>query len=499
MPQVTLDDVNRLAKEWFGGSDNRLVIVTAPEKADVPLPSEAQLSAAISAGAKTTLTAYVDTVGSQTLMDTVPKPGTIAKTSTRAPGITEWELSNGVKVVLKPTDYRPDEIVFQAFSPGGTSLASDADYPAVNSASSIVAAGGLGKFSSVNLPKVLTGKVASARGSISELQEGVSGGSSRRDVETMFQLIYLTFTEPRMDKDAFEAQLSRTRVALANQEAEPDFAFSKALNDALYQNHLRRRMTTLETVNQLNLEKSMAFYKERFADASDFTFVFVGDLDLAAMRPLAERYLASLPATRRTETWKDVGANRTRGVVDRMVAKGIEPKSQVAIVFSGPFEWEQMPRIEISAMSQVLQERLREAIREELGGTYSISASPGTQKIPRPEYSVTVQFGCDPQRVDALLKRVYQEIEKLKAEGPTAQETSNIKAQLLRTFETNSRQNAFVLGQLVAKYQFNEDPAGVWALPDYYGKLDAAGIQKAARTYLDATNRVQVTLMPEKK
>jgi zinc protease len=158
-----------------------------------------------------------------------------------------------------------------------------------------------------------------------------------------------------------------------------------------------------------------------------------------------------------------------------------------------------MPRIEINAMGQILQERLREAIREELGGTYSITASGGGSRIPRKEFTFSVQFGCDPQRVPDLLKRVYAEMEKLKDEGPTAQEITNIKATLLRSYETNSRQNAFVMSQLVGRYQFNEDPAEAWRLPEFYNKLDAEGIRKAAKTYLSNDNRIQVTLMPEKK
>jgi zinc protease len=327
----------------------------------------------------------------------------------------------------------------------------------------------------------------------------MGGNASKKDLETMFQLIHLRFTAPRMDKEAFDAQVTQTKTILANQALSPEFAFSKTMTETIYQNHPRRRQTTAETVEQWNLEKSMAFYKDRFADASDFTFILVGDLDLAAIKPFAEKYLASLPSTKRTENWKDIGVRYPRGVVEKTVEKGIEPKSQVAIFFSGPFEWEQMNRIEISALGQVLTERLREAIREELGGTYSISAGGGGVRIPRQEYTFTIQFGCDPQRVADLLKRVYQEVEKLKADGPTAQETSNVKALLLRAFETNARQNAFVLNQLVGKYQFSEDPAGVWALPDYYNKLDGAGIQRAARTYLDMNNRVQVTLLPEKK
>ena len=150
-------------------------------------------------------------------------------------------------------------------------------------------------------------------------------------------------------------------------------------------------------------------------------------------------------------------------------------------------------------MSQVLEDRLREAIREELGGTYSISASPGYQKVPRSEFTLAIQFGCDPQRVSDLVKRVFLEVNKLKAEGPTAQESSNIKTQLLRQFETSARQNSYILNQLAGKYQLNEDPAGVWQVADYYNKVDAAEIQQAAKTYLDTANYVEVTLLPEKK
>jgi zinc protease len=216
------------------------------------------------------------------------------------------------------------------------------------------------------------------------------------------------------------------------------------------------------------------------------------------MKPFAEKYLASLPATRRKENFKDVGANYAKGVVEKTVEKGIEPKSQEAIIFTGPFQWDQTQRIAIRAMGMVLTERLREAIREELGGTYSINASPSVSKLPRSEYQFAIQFGGDPQRMPILIKRVYDEIEKFKKEGPTPQQASDVKALLLREWETNSRQNNYLLGQLAGKYQFGEDPASLWLVPDFYNKLDASWIQNAAKTYLDTKNRVQVTLMPEK-
>ncbi len=499
LPTITLDEVNKLSKEWFGGDKNRMVIVTGPETAGAPLPTSTQLAAVIKDAASKPLTAYVDSVGGQSLMDSSPKPGTIVKTTTRGQEITEWELSNGAKVVLKPTNLKADEILLQAISPGGTSLASDADYIPASTAVSVVTAGGLGKFNRIDLGKTLSGKVASARPFISEVQEGVTGSASRKDLETMFQLVYLTFTAPRLDREAFEVQAAQARTILANQTADPGFAFSKALSEALYKNHLRRRPTTVETVDKWNLDKSFAFYKSRFADASNFTFLFIGDFDLAMMKPFVETYLASLPATHRKESYKDVGATYARGVVERTVEKGIEPKSQEAIVFSGPFQWNQTQRIAIRAMGMVLTDRLREAIREELGGTYSIGASPGINKIPRSEYTFAIQFGGDPERMPALIKRVYEEIEKFKTEGPTPQQASDVKALLQREWETNVRQNSYLLGQLAGKYQIGEDPESLWLVPDFYNRLDASWIQNAAKTYLDMKNRVQVTLLPEKK
>jgi zinc protease len=499
LPAITIKEINALSKEWFGGNKNRMVIVTGPEKPGVTLPTQTQLTALIKSAGSKPLTAYVDSASSGELMSTVPAGGTIVKTTNKEPGITEWELSNGVKVALKPTNLKPDEIIFQAISPGGTSLASDANYIPASTAVNLVAAGGLGKFNLIDLRKALTGKVTSVSPFIGELQEGMSGSSSKRDLETMFQLVYMNFTEPRLDREAFTVQATQARALLANQAVSPDFAFQKTLRDALYNNHIRRRPMTVETVDQWDLDKSFAFYKERFADASDFTFLFIGDFDLATMRPFVEKYLASLPSLKRKEDFKDVGARYAQGAVEKTVEKGIEPKAQVAIMFNGPFEWNQAERINIRAVGSMLSDRLREAIREELGGTYGVSASPSVAKQPRAEYLFSIQFGCDPERVAPLVKRVFEEIEKFKKSPVSAQQIADIKALNLREWETNSKQNGYLLGQLAGKYQLDEDPASLWLLPDFYNKIDAKGLQDAANKYLDTKNRVQVILMPEKK
>jgi len=477
-----------------------LIVVRAPEKSGLVVLDEAKLAAVIKAASAKELKPYVDTLASAALLDSIPAPGAIAKTTMKeAAGITEWELSNGVKVVLKPTTFRNDEIVFRAFSPGGTSLASDKDYIPANSAIQVIAAGGLGKFNAVDLRTLITGKVASVSTFIGELEEGMNGSSSRRDLETMFQLIYLRFMQPRADATAFTVQATQARSMLSNQSAIPEIAFFEALQTARYQNHPRRRFSTAAMVDEWNLDKSFAFYKDRFADASDFTFVFVGSFDEAMMKPLVERYLGALPSIHRKETWKDVGARTTSGVIEKKVERGIEPKSLNAIIFSGPFEHDQTHRVAIRAMAEVLQTRLLETIREELGGTYSISAGPSYQRIPNQEYSITIQFGCAPERADDLIKRVFQEIEKLKTNGPTEKQVTDEKEALLREFETSSKLNNYLLNQIALRYQAGEDAAGIWKIPEYYKKIDGAMIQQAAKTYLNTTNYIRVTLLPERK
>ena len=500
LPEITLAEINKLAREWFPTSgQNRLVVLTAPEKIGLAIPDESKLAAVIKE-TPSELKAYVDTIGSAVLLESPPAPGKITNATTdEKTGLTTWQLSNGVKVVLKPTNFQADEILFRATSPGGTSLASDADYIPASTASNVVNAGGVAKFSAIDLRKMLAGKVASANPFIAELEEGLSGSSSRKDLETMFQLIYLRFTQPRSDPNAFAVQATQARTFMTNQSVSPDFSFFDALQSARFSNHPRRRIQTAASVDQWNLEKSLAFYKDRFADASDFTFFFVGSFDEATMKPLVERYLGSLPSLGRKETWKDVGVKLPTGIVEKRVEKGIEPKSRAAIVFAGPFVFDQSHRAALRAMSEILQTRLLDVIREELGGTYSIVAQPGYSKFPKQEYSITIQFGSSPDRTEDLIKRVFAEIEKFKNEGPTEKQLNDEKEALLREFETNSKQNAYLLSQIQQRYYNQEDPAGLWMVPDFYKKLDAATIKEAAKMYLKPESYVKVTLFPEKK
>ena len=497
---ITLAQLNKLTGDWFP-ANNRLVVVAAPEAAGVVLPDERQLAAAASAASGNRLTAYVDTASGQTLMDSKPAPGPIVNTTEHPEvGITEWTLSNGATVVLKPTTLRKDQILFQAFAPGGTSRASDADFVPVDAAGEVVTAGGVGRFSRVALEKILSSKAIAVVPYINELEEGMRGGSTPQDLETMFQLLYLRFTEPRSDPTAFAAVASQARALLANQMASPEVVFNQAIAVALGVNNPRRRPQTPATIDQWDLAKSLAFYKARFADASNFTFVFVGSFTPGTIRPLVETYLASLPATHAHETWRDLGITPPPGIVEKTVEKGIAPKSEVAIVFSGPFEYDDQHALALRTMTRVLESRLFDTIRQELGGTYSITADPGFEKFPRPQYVVRIDWTCDPAQADALVRRVFDEIASLKTRPLSATQMAFVHENLLRDFERNSQDNRYFLNEIARRYK-NGDTANLAAItnvPDRIKMLTSAEVYEAAQVYLDTDRYVKVILMPER-
>jgi zinc protease len=499
VPNITLAEVNALAADWFPDR-NKLVVVSAPDAAGVALPTEAQLATVVRTAAAKRLQPYVDAASVRALMDAPPPRGTIVKTTVRADaGITEWTLSNGATVVLKPTTLKEDQILFRALAPGGTSLASDADFLSARVADDVVPAGGVGQFSAVMLDKILSGKAVAVSPFISEINQGMGGGSTPQDVETMFQLIYLRFTQPRADPTSFAAMASQAKGLLANQMASPTVVFNQTVEAALSRNHPRRQPETPATVDQWNLEKSLAFYKARFADAGNFTFIFVGSFTPETIKPLVETYIASLPANQAHDTWRDLGIVPPTGHVEKTIEKGIAPKSQVAIVFSGPFESDDAHKLALRTMTLVLQSRLSDAIRQELGGTYSITATPDTDKFPRPEYRVRIEWTCDPARTAALVQRVFDEIEFVRRTPLSTGQVSRIREALKRDFETDSQDNGYLLDQIAQRYEDGEGAGVALSLPDQIAALTGEAVQQAAKTYLNAENYVKVTLMPAAK
>ena len=509
IPEITLTEVNQIGSEWIR-PQNRVVVVTGPEKEDLDMPSEEALLAVLTGVADMEITAYEETVIDQPLLAEIPEGSAVVGTREFAEDIVEWELGNGVRVALKPTDFREDQVLFQGFSPGGTSLASDEEWIPASSATALIQGGGLGPFNTTDLRRVLTGKVASARPFISSFEEGVTGSGSPQDLETMFQLIYMTFTAPRADPEYFEVFNTRNRTSLQNRDASPAVAFNDAINRIMTQDALRSRPVTVETLDHTDLGGSLAFYQDRFEDASDFTFIFVGNIDLDVMRPLVERYLGGLPSTNRVETWRDLGERPPRGVIEEIVRKGLEPQSQTRLFFTGSIDYgDRSQRLGIAVMTSVLEARLREVLREELGGTYSVSVGSSFSWRPAGQYRLSISFGSDPERADELLAAVYEEVDRLKNSPPDEAEVNDVLEAQRRAWETNQESNSWWLSVLDGRYRYLLDqsdgryPSGdvlLETLPTYGADLDALTplrIQELARRYFDQDNRVRVTLLPE--
>jgi len=498
MPEITLEEVNRVGQNWIQNA-NRVVLLTGPDKEDLEMPSESELAAVLDSVSGIEIAPYVDTVTDQPLLADIPEGSKVISARKLEGGITEWTLANGIKVVLKATDFDEDQILFTGFSPGGTSLASDENYVPASSASLLISNSGIGEFDAIELRKLLAGKVANASPFISTYEEGVSGGASAKDLETMFQLIYLRFIAPRADDNLYQLWMTQSRQSIENRNANPMTLFNDTFNHIITQNHPRLRPPTVEMLEKNDLNKSLAFYQNRFADADDFIFVFVGTLDLSEMQPLVERYLGALPTTDREETWRDIGVRSPKGVIKATVYQGIEPQSQTRIAFTGPFDYgKQMERTGIRAMAMILETRLLYIVREELGGTYSISVSANISWLPKETYTLTISFGSDPERTKELVGTILDTIADLKETGPTEREVSDAREAMLRSFETALQQNRSYIAQLAVDYRRDEVPGeSLRTYPSSVKKLTPVFIRAAARKYLNMKNRIQVTLMPE--
>jgi zinc protease len=498
LPTITLSELNALARASTAPR-GRAVLVTAPPPAQgAVVADERALRAAFDAAKSAEVAAYTETVTDAPLVPVPPAPGRITAERT-IPGIdvTEWTLSNGARVVLKVTDFKADEIIFSASSPGGSSLASDARALNAENATLALMVGGVGEFDQIELPKKLAGKQVGVIPTIGTLEHGFSGMASPRDVETLFQLVYLYTTAPRRDSVAFEAVRAQYRGAMANMNADPMKAFRDTVQRVLTQYHPRVRLLTPTIIDSLSVDESLDFYRARFADASGFTYFFVGNLDTAAMRPLVETYLASLPSTGRKESWRDVGIRPPSGVVKREVFRGLEPKSETTIHFTGDFDYTRENRFAISSLADLLSIKLRESLREALGGTYGVRVSASPVRDPVPRYSFEVAFSSAPERAEELTRAIFAEIELVKQNGASAADIEKVKEGLRRGHEANLRTNGYWMGQLAGHWRLGTDPQAILTFDTVIETLSSSMLQEAARQWLREDNYVQVRLMPQ--
>jgi len=498
VPEIGLEEVNRLAAGWTGKT-NRVVAVSLPEKEGIEIPAAAELLGVFARVAARELEPYQDHAVQGALLAEIPPPAAIVETREFPEiGVTEWTLANGVRAVLKPTDFKNDEIVFSGSSPGGTSLVADEEYVAALTAEAVVREGGVGDFDKIALEKLLAGKVVNVSPWIEGLQEGFKGRASPEDAETMFQLIYLYFTAPRQDSTAFASYQTWIRGMIENRSASPEAAFSDTLRVTLAQHHFRARPWSEAVIEEMDLETSLRIYQDRFADAGDFTFFFAGNFTLDEMRPLVQRYLGGLPAAGRRETWRDIGMDPPRGVVEKYVYRGLEDKSLSRLVFTGDFEWSYPNFYEIHAMVRVLRIKLREVLREDMGGTYGVGVGVSTSHFPEEEYGLTVSFGCAPERVDELTEMVFAQIDSLQRFGPDSSYVQKVQEIQRRQHEVRLEENDFWLGTLDMAFFHGLDPRIVLEYEKLVDGLDAEAVQRAAQRYFNVENYVRAVLLPER-
>ncbi|MHB1170351.1 MAG: M16 family metallopeptidase [Longimicrobiales bacterium] len=497
LPAITLGDVNAVAGEWLS-QPGRTIVVQMPEKEGLEPPTAAELLAIEERVSAASIAGYSDDAVSEPLLPVLPEPGRVVTTRTLdGIDVTEWTLSNGIRVLVKPTDFRDDEILFVGVSPGGTSHAPTDALITASLATPAVQTMGFGSFSATQLQKALAGKAVGVAPGIGSTSEEIRGAASPADLETALQLVHLAFTAPRVDSTAFESLRDRMRAVLANQAASPQAAFGDTLAAVMTQNHPRNVRIDTTTIDAWSLEGSIDFYRERFADGDDFAFTFVGTIDTTTLRPLVERYIGSLPTLPGREQPVDHGVRPPDGVVEKVVRRGLEPQAMTRIIFTGPFVYDVRNRHLLRSLADVLEIRLRDELREERGGTYGVSVGAGYSRTPWENYSVTLGFGAAPDSLDALASAALAEIEKLQNEPPALESVQHVQEIQRRELEQGLRQNSYWLANLSGRLLTGEPPISPALQRELIDALTPEAIREAARQYLSMQRYVRVSLFPE--
>lgn len=498
LPGINLKEVNALVTKWIQPTD-RVIIVMAPESEKEKLVTQKQMIALLQKPVGK-LKPYEDKTLQGALLTGIPVPGKVTGRRTiDTLGVTELTLSNGAKVVLKPTKFKNEEIVFSAISPGGSSLYSDEDFLSANNASSIAYIGGVGKFDMMSLQKELSGKQVNVSPSIGMYTEGLRGNTTPKNLETAFQLIYGYFTEPRKDSSMFLVMQQQLISTLANKGKDPGSVFNDSVSYITGGYHPRRKPLTVERIKEINLDKAYNFYKERYGNAGDFIFTFVGNFNIDSLVPLVEKYIASLPSNGTHENWRDVGIRYPQGVIDKVIKKGRESKANVRISFSGMTEYSDLESTQLDQLTKILSIRLREVLREDQGGVYGVGVYGTINREPINSYNVTISFASSPENAEKLTKLAMDEINNMKARGAAQSNIDKVVAEDVRGMQTAVKENNYWLYNLEQKYFHNEDPVTILDDPLIVRKLTVERTKELANKYFDDQNMIKLILMPEDK
>ncbi len=496
---ITLEEINRLSHVWITEGTNAVAIITAPDKPTLKMPTEDRIREIVQGMRSLDVKPYEDKVLNKPLLEKKPVAGKVTETKeVKEYGITEWKLSNGARVILKPTDFKNDEILFAASAFGGTSLYPDKDYLSAAYSSTIIDESGLGEFDANALEKLLAGKIANVSPGISELQQGLNGSCTPQDMETMLQMAYQYFNAPRKDESTFKSIVEKQKGFLQNKNSDPNSIFRDTVAYAMSQYNYRYRPMTVDMLKEINLDRAFEIYKDRFSDASGFTFFFVGNFKPEEIKPMVETYIGGLPAPKKNESWKDLGVSAPKGLVTKTAKKGIEPKSAVSLKFNMPFEFNRNNRNDVNVLMKLANIKLRESLREEKSGVYGVSCSANPKHYPRQGLEVNVSFGCAPKNVDSLIIAVLTVIDSIKIKGADAKNLLKVKELSIRERETGLKENQFWLGVLSANYMNGENILDLLTYNDYINNLKGDDFKRFANQYLKTDNYAKFVLMPEK-
>jgi zinc protease len=501
LSSVKLEDINKLAKEWIT-KDNMVVTLNASDKPDVRIPSAEEVKELLNSVDMAAIDPYKEKILATALMDgNKLKPGKITSVKTDDDlQITTLKFSNGATVILKSTNFKNDEILLRAFSKGGHSLVKDADYFSASNAAQIVTQSGVGDFSAIDLGNMLKGKNTSLSPNITLYSEGLNGNTIPKETETLLQLVHLYFTSPRKDKDAFESFKTRQKQLYSNLSNNPQIYFSSEFQKMMTQNHPRAGgLPKPEDFDKINLDRSIQVYKERFGNAGDFTFLFVGSFEEESLKPLLERYIGSLPGTPQKETFKDLGIRPPAGKVDKTITKGADPKSLVNIIFTNKTIYNPADAYALRSLGDVMDIKLVEQLREEQGSVYGVSAFGAINKIPYTYSNFTISFPCAPENADTLTKTVIEELRKIVTIGVSAADLAKVKEQQKRKLETDMKQNQFWMTALYDAYYLGNNPSDILNRQKQVEALNPKMIQDIAKKYINLNSYIRATLKPDEK
>ncbi len=498
LPTIGVDELNGFTKQWFI-DNNMTILITAPEREDVVVPSKEQLLAVVEKTKAMKVDAYEDKSNDAPLLAVELKGGKVIETKVNEEfEYTEIVLSNGVHAILKPTEFQNDEIKMNSFAFGGNSVFEDEEVMNFNYLDGIIGSNGIGEFDAISLDKKLSGKVVRVNPSVNKYSSSINGSVAPKDLETMLQLTYLYFTSPRQDDEAFASFVSKMENQFKFMAANPRMQFNKKLVELMYNNDPRIVMLpTEEQFAEIKQERVLEMYKELFANAADFKFVFVGNFEMDKMIPMLEKYLGSLPANESKSEYK----NRLRliqdGITEETVFAGQEHQSTVGIYMSGDFDWNAKERLQMAMLKNVLSIKLRESMREDQGGVYGVGSRINVNSTPVPNYAITVSWGCDPDRVDELVETVFTQMNFIINDGPTDDEINKTREALIRQREADMKENKWWLNKLEDVYYQDEQLISFDEFKSSVENVSAKDLKKMAKKYFTLDNYVKVVLRPE--